>query len=279
MTDQTARSQSVAPLLAIATSFVAARRAGRAVPGFPGDVPTTLERGYEIQELAIGLWGDAIVGWKVGKVPDELVAGLGQTRVVGPIFRGGLWQADAAGRNGAPVFVGGFAAVEAEFVFELLEDAPPGKHDWSLAEVRRLKGRMRIGVEMAGSPLATINVLGPPAVASDFGNNNGLILGEPLADWGEFADAAYVCETYVDGELVGRGSAASVPGGPMESVRFLLEHVARRGRPLQAGQLVSTGAATGIHDITVGQSGRVSFGRYGAIGCHAVAATAEGPAA
>ena len=34
-----------------------------------------------------------------------------------------------------------------------------------------------MGVEMAGSPLATINELGPTVVAADFGNNNGLILG------------------------------------------------------------------------------------------------------
>jgi 2-keto-4-pentenoate hydratase len=174
------------------------------------------------------------------------------------------------------VFDGGFAALEAEFVFELLEDAPAGKLDWTLAEALALKGRMRIGIEMAGSPLATINELGPTVVAADFGNNNGLILGGQLVDWGEFDDQAYVCEAFIDGERVGQGSAASIPGGPMESVRFQLEHTARRGRPLKAGQLISTGAATGIHDIAAGQVGRVSFGRYGAVGCRTFTATAEG---
>ena len=93
------------------------------------------------------------------------------------------------------------------------------------------------------------------------------ILGDLLEGWGEVADETYVCEAYIDGVLVGQGSAASIPGGPMESVRFLLQHTARRGRPLKAGQLVSTGAATGIHDILAGQHGRVSFGRHGAVGC------------
>jgi len=55
----------------------------------------------------------------------------------------------------------------------------------------------------------------------------------------------------------------------------MLEHAARRGRPLRAGQLISTGAATGIHDIAAGQVGRVSFGRYGAVGCRAFAATGQ----
>jgi 2-keto-4-pentenoate hydratase len=56
-------------------------------------------------------------------------------------------------------------------------------------------------------------------------------------------------------------------------VRCLLEHCARRGRPLKAGQLVSTGAATGIHDIEVGQVGRVSFASRGSISCRTFAAT------
>jgi 2-keto-4-pentenoate hydratase len=270
----TARAQSVPPSLAIAEAFVAARRAARALHQFPGEVPTTMDAGYAIQEQAIGLWDDEIIGWKVGKIPDERVARLGQTRVTGPIFRQGLWLADPAG-NPAPVFVGGFAALEAEFVYELLEDAPGGKLSWTLAEAEALRGRMRIGVEMAGSPLPTINELGPPVVAADFGNNNGLILGGLLEGWGEFVDAAYVCEAFIDGERVGQGSAATIPGGPMESVRFMLEHAARRGRPLQAGQLVSTGAATGIHDIGPGQLGRVTFGRHGAIGCRTFPATAR----
>jgi 2-keto-4-pentenoate hydratase len=271
----TARPQSVPPSLAIAEAFVAARRAARALSHFPGEVPTTMAAGYAVQEEAIGLWDDEIVGWKVGKIPDDLVERLGQTRVTGPIFREGLWLADPACRNPAPVFVGGFAALEAEFVYELLEDAPARKLVWSLAEAEALACHMRIGVEMAGSPLATINELGPPVVAADFGNNNGLILGGLLQGWGEFVDAAYACEAFIDGERVGQGSAATIPGGPMESVRFMLEHAARHGRPLKAGQLVSTGAATGIHDIGPGQLGRVSFGRHGAIGCRTFPATAR----
>jgi 2-keto-4-pentenoate hydratase len=275
----TARPHTQSSARTIAAAFVAARRSGLALTSFPGDVPRSMDAGYAIQDEAIGLWGSEIVGWKVGRIPDELIEPLGQARVTGPIFREQLWAAAPDGRNPAPVFVGGFAALEAEFVYELQEDAPPGKLAWTLREAQALRGRMRIGVEMAGSPLSTINALGPPVVAADFGNNNGLILGGPLEGWGALAEAAYACEAYIDGALVGRGSAASIPGGPMESVRFLLEHAARRGRPLRAGQLVSTGAATGIHPILAGQTGRVSFGRFGSVGCVTHAAGPKGAGA
>ena len=40
--------------------------------------------------------------------------------------------------------------------------------------------------------------------------------------------------------------------GPFGAVRFLLEHAARRGMTLEAGQWVSTGAVTGVHPVKPG---------------------------
>ena len=279
MTRPTAQLHSQSPALAVARSFVAARREASALPGYPGAPPATLAEGYAIQEAAIELWDDEIIGWKVGKIPDPLLDQLGQTRVIGPIFRKGLWTADPARPTPVPVFVGGFAALEAEFVYELTVSAPANKLDWTLEEVQALGGRMRMGVEMAGSPLATINDLGPTVVAADFGNNNGLILSGLLAEWGRHPDDHYICAAYIDGVKVGDGSAATIPGGPLESVRFLLEHAARRGRPLKAGQLVSTGAATGIHDMVAGQTGMISFGGTAEIACRTEPATPLAPRA
>ena len=78
------------------------------------------------------------------------------------------------------------------------------------------------------------------------------------------------------GKLVGEGTAMSLPGGPLAGLRFLLKHLAERNRPLKAGQYVSTGAITGVHDIVAGQSSRLSFGPDGEIVCRAVAAKPAG---
>ncbi len=40
---------------------------------------------------------------------------------------------------------------------------------------------MFIGIEIASSPLQNINDYGPAVVASDFGNNAGLLLGAEVA--------------------------------------------------------------------------------------------------
>lgn len=255
----------------IARILTRARREARALGGFPGQLPPSLAAAYAIQEAAIGLWPDAVAGWKVGRVPDALQPLLGQDRVSGPIFAGAVWPADRS--VAFPIFTGGFAAVEAEFVIRIDADADPDAVSWSDAEARALVGGVCLGVETAGSPMAAINDIGPLAVASDFGNNAGLILGADIGPWrDELIDMPI--SVFVDGERVGQSTAGSIPGGPLASLRFIAEHCARRGRPLKAGQLVSTGAATGVHEIMAGQSARIVFEGAGEILCRGVPARA-----
>jgi 2-keto-4-pentenoate hydratase len=100
-----------------------------------------------------------------------------------------------------------------------------------------------------------------------------------VPDWRALAESTLSCETFIDEHSVGRGSAAAVR--PLGALALALGRSARRGRPLRAGQLVSTGASTGIHDIRAGQSARIDFGPYGDIRCRAVPAVplalASGP--
>jgi len=259
----------------VAQDFVAARLAARSLPDFPGALPPDLATGYRHQEAAIALWPDEIIGWKIGRVAGaEFEAKFGRTRLAGPIFSRQLRR---AGREPVdfPVFRGGFAAIEAEFVLVVGRDAPAAKADWTTEEARALVGGMHIGIETAGSPLATINALGPAVVVSDFGNNAGLILGGAVGDWRSRSDESLTCESFIEGKSAGKGAASDLPGGSIESLRFLLEHAARRGRPLKAGMLISTGAVTGIHDIAIGQRARVDFGPLGGIECVAAAAQGE----
>jgi 2-keto-4-pentenoate hydratase len=260
---------------AIAVRFTAARREARALPGFPGDVPLTLDQAYRIQDEAIALWDDRIAGWKLGRIPEVWAPRLGAGRIAGPIFERQV-QTFAGGRIDFPVFEGGFAAIEAEFILRLGADQPAGRPVWTIDEAADLVDSLIVGVEPAGSPLATINELGPCVVASDFGNNAGLILGPDVADWRARIDAM-TCSSWIDGRQVGTGGAATIPNGPLDSLRFLLELCERRGRRLKAGDLVSTGAATGIHDIVAGQEARIVFDGVGEILCRAVPRRAEGP--
>ena len=64
----------------------------------------------------------------------------------------------------------------------------------------------------------------------------------------------------------------SLPGGPLAALAFALNRAARRGRPLRAGMVVSTGAASGIHDIVAGQRARLVFDGIAELHAHALPA-------
>jgi 2-keto-4-pentenoate hydratase len=268
VTSPAAQAATYAEAKAVARRLVEARLAARPLPDFPGPLPRTLAEAYQVQDAAIPLWPDAIAGWKVGRVPAPAGQDASSERLAGPIFARQVRHAGPA-PTPFPVLVGGFAAVEAEFVIRLGADAPAGKLDWTLEEADALVAAWHIGVETAGSPMADVNRIGGVAVAGDFGNNAGVILGPEIAGWRSRALEAMTCEVLIDGRSMGVGSAASIPGGPMESLVFLLGHCATRGLPLRAGALIATGAATGVHDIVAGQSSRVTFGALGEIACRA----------
>ncbi|QDH71647.1 2-keto-4-pentenoate hydratase [Marilutibacter alkalisoli] len=255
---------------AVAAAFVQARREGHSLPDFPGEIPDDLVAAYGVQDIAIGQWPDEVIGWKVGFIPPDRRDGSGDDRLLGPIFARAFWP--ATGCVDFPVYTAGFAAVEAEYVLRLEADAPVDKTDWTPEEAAALPARLFTGIEVASSPLATINQLGPRVVISDFGNHNGLLLGGEIPGWLDIPEPELRAETLIDGEVVGTGGATTLPGGLRAAYAFALSRSARRGRPLKAGTLIATGNATGIHDIVAGQVATVRFEGYGEIQGRAVAA-------
>jgi 2-keto-4-pentenoate hydratase len=257
----------------VAAVFVKARRSAGSLANYPGTPPADLASAYRCQDEAISLWGGAIAGWKVGWVPPPFSERFGVQRLVGPIFADAVVHANGAEVVSVPVFAEGFAAIEAEFVLQLAKDAPANVLDWTAETARRFVKAMFIGIEIASSPLININDYGPAVVASDFGNNAGLLLGAEIPDWPSRDPQSMLCETRIDGTVVGRGSAAAVSGGPLAALAFALRCNALRGRPLRAGDFISTGAVTGVHSISAGQSAEVVFTGLGILKCRAVPMT------
>jgi len=258
---------------AIAEQFVSARLAARPTPDYPGVIPETMAQSYAIQDEAIALFPDKVVGWKVGGVPPAQQPKLGIHRLAGAIFARNVWTTSGGEVVPLPEIEGGFAAVESEFIARIGADADPAKTDWTVEEAAAQIEKVFIGVELAGSPLSAINDLGSAVVASDFGNNGGLIVGPEVTDWRARLDDLEV-ETVINGVSVGTGGSQSLAGGALESVRFLLEHCARWGRPLKAGMLISTGAVTGVHRVHAGDEAVCVFKGIAELHCSVVRAEA-----
>jgi 2-keto-4-pentenoate hydratase len=250
----------------IAGRFLAARRAATGLADYPGTLPETLDQAYRVQDEAIAAWKKPVIGWKVGRINAPLDARYGADRLAGPIF-----ASEPAGGNGStpdmPVFAEGFAAGEAEFLLRIGRRPPEGQSRFTLEEAADLIDAVHVGIEIASSPLEPINRIGPAAVISDFGNNNGLVIGAEIPDWRTSGFENWEVETLIDGLSVGTGKASGFPDGAIGSARFLFELMAQRGIQLEPGQWISSGAVTGVHDARPGQNVEARFGGGFTVAC------------
>lgn len=262
---------AVASAETIAKAFTTARREARALPAFPGALPATLADAYAIQDAAVALWPARIAGWKVAGIAPEFRERFGAPRLAGPAFAANVLRLDGDALLRFPIFAGGFAAIEAEFILRMGADAEPEDADDENRLAEKVAA-MHGGAEIASSPFAGINELGPTSVISDFGNNAGLLVGDEIPDWRALSLDALTSRASVNGAVVGEGSAARVAGGPLAALAFLVKALAERGRRLSAGDLVSTGMTTGIHKLAPGDEVLIEFSQGRPI--RGVAATA-----
>lgn len=243
---------------AIAAAFRAARETCTPLRDFPGTLPTTLAEAYRIQDAAIHAFPDRVVGWKIAGIAPEWRPILGEKRLAGPVMHSQVRHAAQGGEVTFPVFGGGFAAVEAEFIFRIGRDVPAD----AAADPARLKaciGALHAGVETAGSPFAGINELGPCSVVSDFGNNSGIVVGPAIEGWQDERWENLTSRCAINQVPAGEGHAGKVMDGPLAALAFLVGNLAARGRSLRAGDYVSTGMTTGIHNVVAGDVASFEF--------------------
>ena len=243
----------------ISQTFRAARTAAQALPEYPGlEIPPDLASAYAIQEDAIAAWPDAVSGWKVAAIQPAWRDRYAAERLAGPVFSKTVRDA----RNGAvsvPVIEGGYAAIEAEFAIRLCAAIPASKAISDPQQLLPYVEGIYAAIEIAASPLAALSALGPGAVISDFGNNSGPVIGAKLPQTILTQPAESSVTVEINGASVGQGNAARVPGGPLSALMFLVNHLASRGRTLDAGQWISTGASTGIHPVRIGDAATARF--------------------
>lgn len=239
----------------IATRFVDARRSASVLTDYPGITPVDLSDAYAIQDSAIALIAGEIVGWKVGRINPP----IGDVdRLAGPIYtcvNAASTDAPAAMR----VFAGGFAAAEAEYLLRIGTAPNPAQRHFSIDEAATLIDAVHVGIEIASSPFGGINDHGAGVTISDFGNNNGLVIGPAVHGWRTTDLLGWPVELMINGAVIGAGVASAMLDGPFGAARFLVELMAERGIALKPGQWISTGAVTGVHPVAVGDRVQARF--------------------
>jgi len=246
----------------VARALIDARAGKTPLTAYPGAMPQTMAEAYAIQDSAIAYDGRRVGGWKVGRIAPDLVGRYGGNRLTGPIFVDEIF--DGADEPAMPVYADGFAAAEAEI---LLCFGEVGTGDYDIDSVRGCIADVRTGIEIASSPFPEINRHGPAVTASDYGNNKGLVLGPPIADWRKADLIRMPVEMAIDGETVGAATMETMLDGPFGSALFLIGILRARGIAIPPGTWVSAGAITGIHEIGPGQRAEAVFDGKIRVGC------------
>lgn len=242
----------------ISERLVQARQEATPLPTFPGKLPNDAKTAYAIQYHSIKSWPDRVSGWKVGGISPSFHAQFDAPRLVGPIFGSQTLNALNCGSVAVTVFEDGFAAVEAEFVIRTAVPFGPGLPKKTLEELKGCIASVHVGAEIASSPMADINELGPGAIISDFGNNAGLIVGPQITNWRDQAMEDIDISVSINEAQAG-AVRTSLADDAFAAFQFIIELSRSRGIDLPAGTYVTCGALSGIHNVKPGDQTSVLF--------------------
>lgn len=254
----------------ISAALLAARRQGRALDAFPGQVPTNPSDAYAVQHASIRLWDDRLVGFKVGGIPAAFADSFPGGWLAGPVFEIYVYTVADNGTAQVPAIEGGMAAYEAEFVMKLAGLDRLNGPVATLAEAKTFVETVHVGAEIAQSPFKGTNPSGPGAIIADFGVQGGVVLGPDVGR--DVLDRLAEIRVTVDieGERIGDAAPNDQEGGPLGALRFLLNHIQTLPDDLSVPETLwlSSGAITGVHQSRAGTTARINFEGLGAFDVH-----------
>jgi 2-keto-4-pentenoate hydratase len=204
---------------------------------------------YAIQDAVARQLGH-VHGWKVGAPTPDAAASFG------PIFT--IVKAPAQFPSASHRLFG----IEAEIAFRFGRDLPGGApRELVLASV----AGVHLAMEIVESRFKDFRAAGPLSVLADNISNGALVLGPELRQWQGIDLAQPPSRVVIDGVEAGRCTTGNTGGDPIRLLVALVNHAAARGKPITAGQVVTTGATTGMHFARPGSVALADFGDWGQV--------------
>lgn len=198
-----------------------------------------IDAAYAVQDANTEHWlaeGRRLVGRKIGLTSRVVQQQLGVDQ---PDF--GMLFADMWVGEGDAIAVGRVSQPKIEAEIALILGADIAEDSPTIADVIRATAYVAPALEIVGSRIADWDIRIVDTIA-DNASSGLFVLGGPmrLLDGLDLRSAAMVMKC--GDEIVSQGSGAACLGHPLNAAVWLAGEVARRGRPLRAGDIVLTGA-------------------------------------
>ena len=244
--------------------------AGKRIADLPAACrPASLEDGYALQQAVVERSGSGTIGWKIAATSR---AGQAHIGVDAPLA-GRLLESKAY-RDGDPVPAGNLhmAVAEAEFAFRLGRDLPGTGGSFSIDDVLAAVAALHVAIEIPDSRFEDFASAGAPQLVADLACAEFFVLGPAAPEsWRAVDLASHPVVFRRNGSDASSGTGANVLGDPRIALTWIANDRAKRGDPLRAGEVVTTG--TCVTPVTVGPGDEVSadFGPLGAVSARLVA--------
>lgn len=217
---------------------------------------------YAIQEINTKralAEGRRLVGRKIGLTSLAVQAQLGVDQ---PDF--GMLFADMAVGDGEPVALGRLIQpkVEAEIALVIGRDLTHERHTY--ADIIGATEYALPAIEIVDSRIENWNIRFVDTVADNASSGLFVLGGRPMK-LSDFDIAACAMQMKRGEETVSRGNGRACLGSPLNAAVWLADVMARCGRPLQAGDIVLTGALGPMVAVKAGERFDVAIEGLGSV--------------
>ncbi len=238
---------------AAADLLLQARRDRRQLTALPDQWrPRTRDRAYAIQD-AVAEQSGGVAGWKTGAPEPDAEP------IAAPLFADIVHRSPATIPASALHMIG----IEAEVAFKLGQDLPPRDADYGREEVSDAVASLHPAIEVVDSRIRDWQAAGELWRLADNQTNGAFVYGAGLSDWREIDFAALPVRLEIDGAVAVTAVGGNPAGDPLRLVTWLANHCTRRGRPLRAGEIVTTGSCTGLLFVQPGAVVAATFAGLG----------------
>lgn len=206
--------------------------------------PASLEEAYVVQDAVHRRFSEA--GWgPLGGHKIALTSRAVQELCGVDQPAGGAIFARTIQRSPATLALAGFVhlGLEFELAVRLGRDLPAAGAPYGRASVAPAVATCMAAFELIEDRGADYGDLDAASILTDKCWCGGAVLGPEVAGWRGVDLAAAPVELVWNGEVVDRGTTGAVMGHPLDSLAWLANLLASRGRGMRAGEIVITGSA------------------------------------
>jgi 2-keto-4-pentenoate hydratase len=232
-----ALSKHGAPAIAKAAKLLAEAHRSRKPVATDGITLRKESEAYGVQAAVFAdLWpGVRPVAWKVGGPSDKVEP------TAAPIPPENLLHSPANVAAETMHMIG----VEAEVAFRFAKDLPPRSRPYSERAIAAAVGEVVVAIELCDTRLANWKESSGLWKLADFQTNSALVVGSGTPDWHKIDFEQQAAEFRI-GARVARAKGAHPFGNPFRLLPWLVKHCMKRGQSLHAGDVITTGAWTGL---------------------------------